>query len=187
MIFKLIPVACLAIIFIASLWRGKAIGRDGDRAWAFTDAQGVQRWAGVGFALSIVTVAAAGILATTTPVHSRVAVGLGALTAVVGALLVVIAQVQMGRAWRVGVRHGDAPLFVRHGLFRYSRNPIFVGMIVTGLGVALAADLWWGWLALVLFATACAVQVRIEEAHLSASFGDDYAAFRSSVPRWIGL
>lgn len=93
----------------------------------------------------------------------------------------------MCRAWRVGFREGDAPLFVSHGLFRYSRNPIFVGMMQVGLSAAIVSGTWWSWTALALFVVSCAVQVRIEEAHLEASFGDAYRAFRRQVPRWLGL
>ncbi|MET0380839.1 MAG: isoprenylcysteine carboxylmethyltransferase family protein [Methyloceanibacter sp.] len=187
MSFRIIPLACLALIVVASLLRGEAVRREGGRAWAFAEAAGIQRWAGVAFALSIATVAGAGLLTSTSPVENRAAMIMAALSAIGGTLIVIIAQVQMGPAWRVGVRESDAPLFVRHGLFRYSRNPIFVGMMLTGFGVALVADLWWCWVALAIFAGACVVQVRIEEAHLAASFGDDYAAFRRAVPRWFGL
>ena len=76
---------------------------------------------------------------------------LGATLVVIGSVTVVIAQVQMGRAWRVGVREGDAPVFVRHGLFRFSRNPIFAGMMLVGLGVAVSAEVWWCWGGLILF------------------------------------
>jgi protein-S-isoprenylcysteine O-methyltransferase Ste14 len=76
---------------------------------------------------------------------------------------------------------------VSHGLFRFSRNPIFVGMILVGLSAAIVSGTWWSWFALVLFVLSCIVQVRIEEAHLEASFGDAYRAFRRQVPRWLGL
>lgn len=98
-----------------------------------------------------------------------------------------VAQVQMGRAWRVGVREGDAPLFISHGLFRYSRNPIFVGMMLVGLSAAMVSGTWWSWSGVAVFIASCAVQVRIEEAHLEASFGQSYREFRSSVPRWVGF
>ncbi|MBK6705644.1 MAG: hypothetical protein IPG56_19020 [Caulobacteraceae bacterium] len=43
--------------------------------------------------------------------------------------LIALAQFQMGASWRIGVpASGPGPLVAR-GLFRWSRNPIFVGMI----------------------------------------------------------
>lgn len=93
----------------------------------------------------------------------------------------------MGRAWRVGVRKGDAPLFVQHGLFRFSRNPVFVGMMLIGFGIAVPANSWWAWMAMLAFVLACCEQVRIEEAHLKDSFGVAYINFKNDIPRWIGI
>ena len=171
------PFLAMVAIVVATLARGMAIRRaTGDRPWAFASAMGVQRIAGSSFALSVAALLVAAALAPANGTNWTV------LPAIV-----IVAQMQMGRAWRVGVREGDAPLFVSHGLFRYSRNPIFVGMMLVGLSAAMMSGTWWSWSALVLFVLSCIVQVRIEEAHLEASFGDAYRAFRVRVPRWIGL
>ena len=181
-----VPVTALIVVFLASLWRGYSVARStGDSAWAFGAAKGRQRLAGLVFAISIAVLGIASGLAAIQPV-TRFA-WVGALLAVAGTIVVIVSQIQMGRAWRVGVRDGDAPIFVRHGLFRFSRNPIFAGMILLGLGIALSASNWWGWVALLAFALACHAQVRIEEAHLSQSFGAAYDQFCSEVPRWIGI
>lgn len=179
------PFLAMVAIVVATLARGMAIRRaTGDRPWAFASAKGVQRIAGSSFALSVAALLVAAALAPANGTNWAV---LAAIVATAGAAIVIVAQVQMGRAWRIGVREGDAPLFVSHGLFRYSRNPIFVGMMLVGLSAAIVSGTWWSWSALVLFVLSCIVQVRIEEAHLEASFGDAYRAFRRQVPRWVGL
>ena len=181
-----IPFIALVAIFGASLVRGEAIRRrTGDRAWAFADARGKQRAAGLAFTLSILVSAGAGLQAMLSGARGYPIAG--ALLAVAGAVIVIVAQIQMGRAWRVGVRAGDAPLFIKHGLFRFSRNPIFVGMALIGLGIALTAWTWWSGAALAVFVVACSVQVSIEEGHLEASFGEVYRRYRKQVPRWLGL
>lgn len=179
------PFLAMAAIVVATLVRGVAIRRaTGDRPCAFASAKGVQRIAGSSFAFSVAALLVAAALAPANDTNWTV---LAAIVSLAGAAIVTIAQLQMGRAWRVGVREGDAPLFVSHGLFRYSRNPIFVGMMLVGLSAAMVSDTWWSWSALVLFVLSCIVQVRIEEAHLEASFGDTYRTFRRQVPRWLGL
>lgn len=179
------PLVAMMAIISATLVRGMAIRRAaGDRPWAFASAKGVQRIAGSSFALSVAALLIAAALA---PANGTNLAVLAAIVATAGAAIVIVAQVQMGRAWRIGVRDGDAPLFISHGLFRYSRNPIFVGMMLVGLSAAIVSSTWWSRPALVLFALSCIVQVRIEEAHLEASFGDAYRAFRRQVPRWLGL
>ncbi|MBX9643713.1 MAG: hypothetical protein K2W91_06390 [Novosphingobium sp.] len=172
-------------IFAATLVRGIAIRRaTGDRPWAFASAKGVQRIAGSSFALSAAALLIAAALAESGATILTVP---ASITALVGAAIVIIAQDQMGRAWRIGVRTGDAPLFVSHGLFRFSRNPIFVGMMLVGLSAAMVSGAWWNRPALMVFIASCIVQVRIEEAHLEASFGQDYINFRASIPRWLGM
>lgn len=181
-----IPLVAMLAIIVATLVRGIAIRRaTGDQPWAFASAKGIQRIAGSSFALSVAALLVAAALA---PAQGATAWTVSAaLVALIGAAIVIVAQVQMGRAWRVGVREGDAPLFVSHGLFRFSRNPIFVGMMLVGLAAAMVSGTWWGWTALALFIASCTVQVRIEEAHLEASFGKPYRTFRRQVPRWLGL
>lgn len=179
------PLSAMLAIIAATVLRGIAIRRrTGDRPLAFLDAKGIQRIAGLSFAASTAAlISASGIAAWDGITDLAMA---SAIVALVGATVVIVAQVQMGQAWRIGVRGGDAPLFVSHGLFRISRNPIFVGMMLVGLAAAMASDLWWAWTALAVFVMSCAVQVRIEEAHLEASFGQTYRAFRATVPRWLG-
>lgn len=188
-LLSLVPLAALLTMFVASVLRGAAVARSsGDQAFAFLEALGRQRIAGLAFAVSIAVIglaAARGALGW--QLASDALVALGAAIAVIGTSIVIVAQIQMGRAWRVGVRPGDAPLFVRHGLFRYSRNPIFLGMILTGFGVCLSSGAWWSWAALIVFIVACEAQVRIEEAHLAGNFGKDYQDFRRKVPRWFGI
>ncbi|RDV01748.1 isoprenylcysteine carboxylmethyltransferase family protein [Sphingorhabdus pulchriflava] len=179
------PFLAMVAFVVATLVRGMAIRRaTGDRPWAFASAKGVQRIAGSSFALCVAALLVAAALA---PANGTNLAVLAAIVSLAGAAIVIVAQMQMGRAWRVGVREGDAPLFVSHGLFRFSRNPIFVGMMLVGLSAAIVSDTWWSWSALVLFVLSCIVQVRIEEAHLEASFGDAYRAFCRQVPRWLGL
>lgn len=181
-----VPLLAMLAIIAATLVRGIAIRRaTGDRPWAFASAKGVQRIAGSSFALSVAALLVAAALA---PVKGATNWTVSAaLVALIGAAIVIVAQVQMGRAWRVGVREGDAPLFISHGLFRFSRNPIFVGMMLVGASASMVCGIWWNWTALAVFIASCAVQVQIEEAHLEASFGEAYKQFRSLVPRWIGF
>lgn len=181
-----VPFISLIAIFGASLLRGHSVRRkSGDQPWAFAQSRGKQRVAGLAFALSILVSAGAALQALLAGARGYPLAG--ALLAITGAVTVVVAQIQMGRAWRVGVRPGDAPVFIDHGLFRFSRNPIFFGMALIGLGVALTAWTWWSWAALVVFIVACSVQVSIEENHLQGSFGEDYRSYRKQVPRWLGL
>jgi protein-S-isoprenylcysteine O-methyltransferase Ste14 len=98
---------------------------------------------------------------------------------------IVIAQAQMGRSWRIGIDVGMRPPLVRTGLFARSRNPIFLGMRLNLAGLFLALPNAATLALLLLGEALMQLQVRLEEAHLSAVFGAEYDAYRAAVPRWI--
>jgi protein-S-isoprenylcysteine O-methyltransferase Ste14 len=75
---------------------------------------------------------------------------------------------------------------VTAGPYRYSRNPMYLGLAGVSLGVALRAP---SPLALALLPPALAVLERgvvdREERYLEARFGDEYRTYRERVPRWF--
>ena len=96
-----------------------------------------------------------------------------------------VAQAQMGIAWRVGIdAHQPTPL-VQHGLFSRSRNPIFLSMRVALLGLVLVVPSAATLVLLVAGELLMQVQVRLEEQHLSGLHGERYAAYRGRVRRWL--
>lgn len=75
---------------------------------------------------------------------------------------------------------------VRSGVFRFSRNPIYLGMLLVliGLAVALANPLALA-LAAVFAAWMDRFQVRAEERALSRAFGREYREYSARVRRWL--
>ena len=182
MIISFLPLAILTTLLLATLLRLIAVKRgSGITAWVGASASGAGRTAGLFFAASL------GFLGVSAAVSARTgAISLtGSALAVIGAAIAITAQIQMGRAWRIGVRPGDAPLLIEHGLYHYSRNPIYAGMILTGLGIALASGSPTAWGALTVFILSSHVQIRIEEAHMQSNFGAAFTVFCKRVPRWI--
>lgn len=98
---------------------------------------------------------------------------------------IVLAQAHMGSSWRIGIDTGSRPPLVRTGLFGRSRNPIFLGLRISLLGLFLVLPNAAALAVLLLGEALIGVQVRLEEAHLSATFGDEYDAYRHDVPRWV--
>ena len=81
----------------------------------------------------------------------------------------------------------DAPkkLVVR-GLYRYTRNPIYVGVLTVLLGWAVM----FRGMGLLIYAVCVAIcfhlfVVLYEERHLQKEFGGEYADYRSRVSRWL--
>lgn len=72
------------------------------------------------------------------------------------------------------------------GLYRWSRNPQYVGFLLFLLGFALNDWSLWCLAALAVQATNLHLLVLIEEEHLQRVFGEPYAAFRRTTPRYWG-
>lgn len=111
----------------------------------------------------------------------------GGLLIGLGLLLIGAAAIQM-LLRRTTVVPGRKPSsIVTSGVFRMSRNPIYLGDALVLAG----AILWWD-VAVglpVLLAFMALIQSRFilpEEAGLRAGFGPEYAAWAAKVPRWIG-
>ncbi len=111
----------------------------------------------------------------------------------VGGALIAVGAVLVADAFRRFVRAGTniptnrpATALVTGGVYRFSRNPIYVTMTMLYAGIAIAADSFW---MLALLIPILAIMrygvIAREEIYLEAKFGDDYRAFKASVRRWI--
>lgn len=122
----------------------------------------------------------------TTFVSGWVRLGLGASLLGGGFWLSFAAIGQQRRAGTNIETHRPTQTIVRDGLYARSRNPIYIGLVLIYLGVALLADSLWllGLLAPLLVVMQVGVIAR-EEAYLERKFGDVYRSYRASVRRWL--
>jgi protein-S-isoprenylcysteine O-methyltransferase Ste14 len=75
---------------------------------------------------------------------------------------------------------------VTDGLFRFSRNPIYVSDTLLYVGLSLALNAWWA-LALtpaLIWIMRVGVIAR-EEEYLERKFGDEYLRYKRQVRRWF--
>lgn len=118
---------------------------------------------------------------------------LGAGAAVAGWLLVAAFLVWNG--WclvlfarrRTGLLPGQGTTsLLRQGPYRFSRNPLYVGLLALYIGTGLVVS---SWVVLVLAPVAWAGlwwgAVIPEERYLSGRLGDEYSEFCRDVPRWL--
>lgn len=110
-------------------------------------------------------------------------VGVGLLLMSLG--WTVLAQAQMGESWRIGIDQEHPAALVRSGVFGLSRNPIFLGMILTLLGLFLVIPNAVTLLTFVMGGVLIQIQVRLEEEFLARTHGEEYAQYRRRVRRWI--
>lgn len=98
-------------------------------------------------------------------------------------------------AWAAGLFHKartaiqpwkPSTALVTGGIYRFTRNPIYLGFAVTYLALAVGLD---SPLAIILLIPCLIVVDRLviqrEETYLSARFGADYEAYRRRTRRWL--
>ncbi|WP_413876199.1 methyltransferase family protein [Albidovulum sp.] len=122
------------------------------------------------------------LLPVVTPVNDA----LGAVLIVVALILMVVAAAQMILARTSVIPRRDPDALVQGGIFRFSRNPIYLADAILLAGLLFA---WDALVALPLVAIfVVVIQRRFildEEARLSRRFGDAYLDYMARVRRWL--
>jgi len=79
-----------------------------------------------------------------------------------------------------------ATALVTTGIYRFTRNPMYVSLVLLYLAVTLVLDSWWPlvFLPLVVIAVDWLV-IRREERYLGHAFPGEYDAYRERVRRWL--
>jgi protein-S-isoprenylcysteine O-methyltransferase Ste14 len=90
---------------------------------------------------------------------------------------------------RVGtaIKPTDMPtVLVREGPFRVSRNPMYLGLVLMLVGLAIGLGSAMPWIVPPVFAAIIHYRfVRYEERNMEAEFGAEYLAYKERVRRWI--
>jgi protein-S-isoprenylcysteine O-methyltransferase Ste14 len=112
---------------------------------------------------------------------------LGGLFAAVGIAIAVAAFVRFRKAGTTvnPVDPSKASRLVTDGVFRVSRNPMYLGLLLIGWAVWLGSVSPFVVPPLFVFAITV-VQIIPEEQALSRNFGEQYVSYHRSVARWIG-
>ena len=79
-----------------------------------------------------------------------------------------------------------SPSLVLQGAYRFTRNPMYVGMTLILVGIGFALDDLWLVIGAALFLVVVHyTAVLPEEAYLDEKFGDDYRAYKKKVRRYL--
>lgn len=111
---------------------------------------------------------------------------LGCIVFLAGLALLIWAASTFRRAGTEVQSSRPTTTIVGSGPYRHTRNPIYVGMFLGLVGLAMAFDSLWLILVLVPFYLVIRYGVVArEEAYLERKFGDTYSAYKAHVRRWI--
>ncbi|WP_245960776.1 methyltransferase family protein [Wenzhouxiangella sediminis] len=115
-------------------------------------------------------------------------IGLAALLLITGAWLAVAGVIEFRRASTTvnPMAPGDSSTVVDSGVYRYTRNPMYLGFVFVLLAWAVWLAAPWTLLGPAAFvAWMNRFQILPEERALVDRFGDDYRAYRERVRRWV--
>jgi len=105
----------------------------------------------------------------------------------------VLSLVLMGDAIKLFRRTGQdpkpwesTPEIVSTGVYRFTRNPMYVGMAVLQIAMGIGLGNWWLIILVpVVLAIVYMIAVRHEEVYLQRKFKDQYLDYKTSVRRWL--
>lgn len=105
--------------------------------------------------------------------------GIGLAFFAVGLAFAIWARLHIGRNWGTPMTQKEEPELVTSGPYRFVRHPIYSGILVAGIGTAVALS--WFWLVAVALAGAYfTYSATVEEQYLTQQFPDAYPAYKSS-------
>jgi protein-S-isoprenylcysteine O-methyltransferase Ste14 len=110
----------------------------------------------------------------------------GVLVIVVGTAIALAGVRRFRKAGTTVLPFGGTSELVTSGIYRFTRNPMYLGMTLAYVGFTLLLNSVW----CVLFLPAALMSVyvlavRPEERYLSHKFGDQYTRYSAKVRRWI--
>ena len=109
-----------------------------------------------------------------------VGAGVGLVLFAMGLAFAIWARLHIGRNWGTPMSKKEDPELVTSGPYHLVRHPIYSGILVAGIGTAVALD--WSWLIAVALAAAYFVySATVEERNLTATFPDTYPSYRRST------
>jgi len=110
----------------------------------------------------------------------------GYLFYLVGLSITLLAQHQMGEAWRIGVDPDEETSLITNGLYHYVRNPIYTGLFLGGIGLLLVSPSIILLIGILAFYVSIELFVkRVEEPYLLDQFGDEFRDWCGSTGRYF--
>ncbi len=192
-----LPVYLIVYFVAAFFWRSYMVWkRTGINPYKLGKADNAHDFIGVLFRLTLVAITLVIMLYSIsnkayqflTPIgwlEQSVLVSFGLGLLLVSLVWTFIAQAQMGNSWRIGIDAATKTQLVQHGVFRLSRNPIFLGMRVTLLSFFLILPNAVTFATLLLGDALMQIQVHLEEEYLRQTHGEDYQKYCQRTRRWL--
>lgn len=109
----------------------------------------------------------------------------GILIMLVGFVICYTAQYYMKNSWKIGIDKEEKTQLVTNGIFKYSRNPFFLGSLLSYIGIFFILPNIMTFAIGIAYYILIQIQVRLEEENLILTIGSLYKDYSAKVRRWI--
>jgi protein-S-isoprenylcysteine O-methyltransferase Ste14 len=110
---------------------------------------------------------------------------IGILFCYIGLIIFLLALISFGKSWRIGIDENNSNELITNGIFKYSRNPIFLFMDLYFIGIMLI----YPNIIFILLATGTIIGIHLqiirEEKFLLNKFGEKYIEYKNKTRRYI--
>jgi protein-S-isoprenylcysteine O-methyltransferase Ste14 len=110
---------------------------------------------------------------------------LGAILSVAGIITLIVAMATLGDSWRGGIDYKQKTVLITTGIYKYSRNPGFVGFDLFFIGMALLFSNIVNILISCILLFLLHLQILEEEKFLSKVFGKEYTGYQKKTRRYF--
>lgn len=110
----------------------------------------------------------------------------GVILGFAGDIFFAMAVIAMKDSWRAGIAENDETEMITNGIYKFSRNPAFLGFDCVYVGIVL---MFFNFPLLIFSLIAMVtlhLQILQEEQYLSKVFGDSYVNYKNKVSRYVG-
>jgi protein-S-isoprenylcysteine O-methyltransferase Ste14 len=110
---------------------------------------------------------------------------IGIIFCYIGLIIFLLALISFGKAWRIGIDEQNSNELITGGVFKYSRNPIFLFMDLYFLGIAL---IYPNIVLIIIFVgmiIGIHLQIIREEKYLLERFGENYLKYKKQTRRYV--
>jgi protein-S-isoprenylcysteine O-methyltransferase Ste14 len=110
---------------------------------------------------------------------------IGLVLFVLGLTIMIAGQATLWRSYSGFVIIRKDHRLITHGIYRFSRNPIYLGVLIVFIGLPVYAASLYGLLMVVLLIPILLNRIRLEERLLAEAFRDAYQKYRNRTRKLI--
>jgi protein-S-isoprenylcysteine O-methyltransferase Ste14 len=109
----------------------------------------------------------------------------GLALCVVGLTTAIVAVITLRRSYASTLVIWEDHQLITHGIYRFTRHPVYLGVIIAILGVPVYASSLFGLLTMLVLIPILLNRIRMEERLLTEEFGDAYRTYKETTSKLI--